>query len=371
MNTLLDVIPDAKKAGSKSYNAPHCPECGKGHDRLVIWPESGDTGRVYCRKCGWGRRDSPSGSIDGIQYMRDVEDYTFAEACDFFGVDRGDSSPTRAPTRPQKDRKDTGHPSGVETDEPAWRDYTPPPSSWQEQALAFCWGCREALNADTDAARSALEYLHGRGLNDDTIAAAGLGVNARDRYPTRQEWGLEGDGTVWLPRGIVIPWGDLRPKGPGRMIGVNIRRPEGDVTPDGEPWETRKYQRAAGAGSPLYGLMWDDRRPVVLVEGELDALAVTQVAGDLVDALATGSTSGARRAQWLDLLRDAPAVLVAFDAEEAGETAAREWLHVLPNAIRWHPHGKDTADMLQLGHDLRFWVQMGLRACSQSHPDFR
>jgi len=365
MNTLLDVIPDAKKAGSDSYNAPHCPECGKGHDRLVIWPENGDTGNVWCRHCGYGSRDAPEGYVDGIQYLRDAEGYTFAEACDFFGVDRGDSSPTVRPSRPQKDEKhkmDEKHtaPTSEEAaseEAHGWRDYTPPPEPWKREALHFCLECKGALHADTDAARSARAYLHGRGLNDDTIDAAGLGLNPSARYPSRQEWGLDGDGKVWLPRGIVIPWGDG-----SSVIGVNIRRPEGDVTPDGEPWEQRKYQRAAGAGSPLYGVMWKPPRPVVLVEGEFDALAITQSAGDLVNALATGSTSGARRAQWLRLLRSAPTVLVAFDAEEAGETAAREWLHVLPNAIRWHPHGKDAAEMLETGQDLRMWVRYGLKA---------
>ena len=375
MNTLLDVIPDTKSAGSDSYNAPHCPECGKGDDRLVIFPESGDTGFVWCRRCGYGRRDSPGGAIDGIQYLRDVEGYTFAEACDFFGVDRGDSSTTSRPAKPKKptrpplddtkdtkdkkDTKDTGHTltkDEPDEDEPGWKDYTPPPDLWQERALIFCEACKRTLRADTAAAKSARSYLYGRGLSDDTIEEAGLGLNLRDQYPTKQSWGLEGDGKVWLPRGITIPWGDGE-----RVIGVNIRRPEGDVEPGGDPWEQRKYQRASGAGSPLYGVMWTDNRPVVLVEGEFDALAITQTAGDLVDALATGSTGGARRRQWLDLLRDAPAVLVAFDSEEAGETAAREWLHVLPNATRWHPHGKDTAEMLETGQDVRMWVRFGLQ----------
>jgi hypothetical protein len=44
------------------------------------------------------------------------------------------------------------------------------------------------------------------------------------------------------------------------------------------------------------------RRPVVLVEGEFDALTVQQVAGDRAVAVATGSTSGSRRPAWVKLV---------------------------------------------------------------------
>jgi hypothetical protein len=69
-------------------------------------------------------------------------------------------------------------------------------------------------------------------------------------------------------------------------------------------------------------------KPVVLVEGEIDALTVQQVAGDLVTAVATGATGGARRAGWVAQLALAPFVLVAFDVDPnaAGDQAAAWWL---------------------------------------------
>ncbi|MBK8799366.1 MAG: toprim domain-containing protein [Anaerolineales bacterium] len=105
-------------------------------------------------------------------------------------------------------------------------------------------------------------------------------------------------------------------------------------------------------------------RPVVLVEGEIDALTVRQAAGDLAGAVATGATGGARRAGWVAQLALAPTVLVAFDADPngAGDQAAAWWLSVLANGRRLRPVGaKDVNAMHTTGIDVRAWVMAGLR----------
>jgi hypothetical protein len=321
----------------------------------VVWPEhsSCESGKYWCRRCG--------ASGDGIDYLREHEGYSWLEACDFFGVDpevKGDGTARPAPAPPSPSTP-PGPPASS-----SWDEYQEPPEAWRRAALQFCKTCRSRLWSDAGAAKSARAYLHGRGFIDEAIRTAGIGVNDRDRYPKRTDWGLdplpdrEDGGVIWLPRGVVIPWADRE-----GVAGVNIRRPNGDVDPDGEAWEQRKYQRAAGPSAPLWGReRADGTKPIVLVEGEFDALAVRQKAADLVHAVATGSTGGARRERWRTLLASAPAVLVAFDAEEPGEDAARTWLHALPNGLRWPPHAHDTADMLEEGQDLRMWVRCGLRA---------
>jgi hypothetical protein len=100
-----------------------------------------------------------------------------------------------------------------------------------------------------------------------------------------------------------------------------------------------------------------------MVEGEIDALTIQQTAGDLVVAVATGSTAGSRQAKWLAQLAIAPLVLVAFDvdANQAGDRAASWWLQVLDNARRWRPETyKDVNAMHTAGLDVRKWVQTGL-----------
>jgi len=101
-------------------------------------------------------------------------------------------------------------------------------------------------------------------------------------------------------------------------------------------------------------------KPVVLVEGFFDWLAVYQAARDLVSPVALGSTGTARHVQWLIRLAALPLVLVALDADDAGSSAADWWLGALPNAKLWRPDYDDPAAMLAAGADLRAWVQAGL-----------
>jgi hypothetical protein len=293
---------------------------------------------------------------------------SFREAVDYFGVHR--EMPDSAP------RGDSVPPSGrdlvvtptlgqnVQKLEPTgprpWNPYEPPPDAWRDAAERFVTDAERRLWSGHPAAASALRYLRGRGLTDDTIRRARLGVHPSDTWPPRSLWGLDGEGKLWLPRGVVIPWLDQ-----GGVSSVNVRRPSGDVKDDGELWQARKYQRAAGPSAPLYvagGASQFEKvdRPAVLVEGEFDALAVQQEAGDICTAVATGSTGGARRAEWLAMLRAAPAVLVAFDAEQPGEAAAAAWLERLPNGIRWAPHANDAAEMLATGKDVRLWARVGV-----------
>lgn len=366
MNTLLDVIDGAEKNGAETWNAPYCPNCGQGEDRLVIWPEDGDTGGVWCRNCDWGRRTHPDGAIDGIEYMRRVEGMSFREACDFFGVEKEVSGDTGAGTEQDTAPDRTSVTVGTQpqsTPVKEWPPYDRPSETWRAAALEFCHSCKNELWSDSAAGQSARDYLHGRGLSDETIWAAGLGANPNERWPSRTEWGLDGDGKVWLPRGVVIPWADFH-----GVSGVNVRRRDGDVQPEAdEQWKRRKYQRAPGPSAPLYGVQWvQEARPFVLVEGELDALAVQQKAGDICFPVATGSTGGARRELWRQLLSRAPVVLVAFDSDEAGENAARAWIDALPNALRWHPHATDAGEMLEDGQDLQMWVRCGIQAAQRA-----
>jgi len=256
MNTLLDYIPDTKHHSGNQYVAPYCPKCGRGEDRLCIWPEDRDgIGRVWCRKCDWGRKHHIDGTVDGIDYLRVVEGMTFREACKALGAEHkikdapsGDSAP-RKPVRPGAN--DSTEESSQSRR--GWASYESPSGTWRQAAARFAKRCKDRLWSDSRAAQSAREYLHGRGFTDDTIDAAGLGVHPSDSYPLRTDWGLDPKddkpegGKLWLPRGIVIPWADDE-----GVSSINIRRPNGDVNPDGEHWEAAKYWRAAGPSAPLY-----------------------------------------------------------------------------------------------------------------------
>jgi hypothetical protein len=364
MFDLAQHIGGLEPDGEESYAGP-CPKCG-GDDRFGVSPSEGDTGLFNCRQCGF--------SGDGLDYLQEVEGRTFREACEVAECEwklrsvtadrtaghtfQGDAAP---PPESVTAQNHTGHTSGDSAPKtpqfPTPKRSEPPPEGWQERAFRLVLAAEDRIRADTQAARSARTYLKGRGFKDETIQAASIGVNPSTRFDDASDWARADDRAVWLPRGIVIPWLHA-----GHMWGVNIRRPDGDVQPEAdEGWKARKYHRATGSRNALYNADELDGRPVALVEGEFDALAIQQES-DQVAAVATGSTAWGRAPRWKALLRCAPVVLVCFDAEHAGEQAADYWTDALPNAIRWRPHLHDAAEMLEVGANVARWIEEGLDA---------
>jgi DNA primase len=334
-NDILNLIgrdgPLKKAAGTDGgeYAGP-CPFCKDGEDRFRVWPTPAQgKPRYWCRQCG--KRG------DAIQYLRDHDHLSYAEALEQLGL-----QPKNAPV--------AVHPQLAEPVEA-------PFPAWQAAAAPFVATCINALWSTPEP--TALEWLRRRNFTDERIRAALLGYNDADTYQDRAAWGLPPETNreghqkkVWLPRGIVIPW-----QIDGAFWRVNIRRPPQEIA-DGGP----KYIGPPGSANGLYGAdALAPGHPALLVEGEFDALSVAQYAGDLVTPVATGSTSGARRVRWAGKLALASAVLVAFDDDKAGEEAAAYWCNLLPRAVRWRPYwGKDANGMAQTGGDIRGWVTSGL-----------
>ena len=328
----------AKHGGE--YSGP-CPFCRLGTDRFKVWPA---LGRWACL----GREAGRSGcdiSGDAIQYLRLKDNLTYAEACDHLGLRPGEPCARR--------RHDPVTPSlAPET-------VTPPAPAWQTAGRAFVDQCRRALWTDSGAA--ARQWLAQRGLNEETLLRAQVGYHPADSRPPRSAWGLApaehgAHQTLWLPRGVVLPWFIG-----GSLWRINVRRP---LTPAQCAAGEAKYIGPAGFANGLYSAdTLTGCKPAVLVEGELDALTVQQVAGGLVSAVATGSTAGSRRTVWVAQLALAPLVLVAFDADSngAGDRSAAWWTDVLPNARRWRPvGGKDVNAMHAAGLDVAGWLAAGL-----------
>jgi hypothetical protein len=149
----------------------------------------------------------------------------------------------------------------------------------------------------------------------------------------------------------VFPWavGD-------ELWRVIIRR-VGDQVP-----KHKKYVSISGGGNTLYRVeTLQPNAPAIIVEGVLDALAIAQEAVDLIAVVAAGSTTGGRLERWIGRVAFSSIVLVAFDADEAGEAAAAWWLNALgTRAKRWRPYWDDPNAMLKDGADLRTWVREGM-----------
>jgi DNA polymerase I len=298
-----------------------CPFCG-GTDRFRIQPSQGTYGWFACNQCG--RKGS------AVDYLILKRGLSKRDALAVVGWTPRDSGPPRFQI-----------PDAVFDMRPQWDE---PPQYWQEGALDFCQHCQRVLWSERG--RDALAYLRHRGLTDATIKTAQLGYHPHETYGPARVWGR----AVRLSPGIVIPW--FFESRLWRLTLRDIRFTSG----------SRRYTQVAGGSNGLY--LADSlalKRPlVVMTEGELDALSVAQECSDRVAVVATGTTQGSHTPRWVAMLAQQAQVLIAFDAEDTGDRAARWWMERLENAQRLRPWWKDVNQMLQDGADLPEWLATGL-----------
>jgi hypothetical protein len=182
----------------------------------------------------------------------------------------------------------------------------------------------------------ALDYLRQRGLTDATIRTARLGMTPPLDLPGR-------------PRGITIPWftdGE-------RLALLKLRQPEG-VKP--------KYRELSRDRPMIYpgADVIQPGRPLVVTEGELDALLLAQELGDLAAVVTLGSASARPDTDVLGSMLAAPVWHLASDADAAGDRAADGW-PARARRVRPPAPCNDWTDVHQYGVNLRRWWSDRLR----------
>lgn len=314
-----------------------CPSCG-GDDRFHVWPEKNEgKGAYWCRGCGK--------SGDNIQYLRDFRGMSYRDSCAELGIsakNRDDYiSPNGSIDRP-------GRPSAPEF-KPAVHEN--PADLWQKRAEKFISWSGEALKENG----AVLAWLADRGIDEKAVKQYRLGwnqgENEKDIYRPRSSWGLPAslkeDGkprALWIPRGLVIPYMI------GNSIGrIRIRRPEG---------EPRYYVIPGSSMATM--ILEGDRRAFVVVESELDGIAVVG-ACNLTGACALGSASSKPDAAACEVLRGSLRILNALDYDQAGAKAMTWWTDNFGRCVRWPvPVGKDPGEVIRMGKDLKSWITEGL-----------
>jgi DNA primase len=301
-----------------------CPFCG-GRDRFRVQPERPGGGRWWCRQCSPDERWHSA-----IDYVMQRYSKDFREACAYLDVER-DPVREREPVRQRVDQARSP------------QDIDLPSETWQRRASVVVSECEATLwSTEGEKARS---WLTKRGLCEDTVRTRRLGYNPTDRNT----------GDLWIPRGIVIPC-----FAEGALWYVKVRRPVSES----------KYMHVKGGKSMLYGIdALEDKRVVVICEGELDTLLLWQEAGDLVDVVGIGSASAKPDPSFLVYLLGATYWLVAFDRDEPGEKGAHFWGEFSKRVRRIRPlQGKDLTDFHQAGGDLRAWTIYHLERLGMEVP---
>src|SRR5664279_5929157 len=302
--TLVERDLGKPKYRTHEYSTFKCPfhQERKGYSLVVYATHWGCFG-----KCGTGG--------DGIGWVQRYYGLSFQQACETLAA--GDLPYTTELTL---------HPEP----EPESRS-EPPDETWQKVARQIADQASDRLWRSEG--RRALEYLKlKRGLSEGMIATAQLGYIPGQPNEWKKIDGLK------VPCGIAIPW-----YGEGALWGIKVRRAAGE----------QRYQQVSGGH--IRGCLYladhiQPGLPLILTEGEFDALTAWQIGWGEVSAASIGSASNCRiNRRWFGKLLTAPRLLVCMDADEAGEKAAAEVGTVSRGArIVQLPMGKDMNEFYRL-----------------------
>lgn len=294
------------KSRTQDYSTFKCPfhQERKGFS-LVVYA---DYWRCF-GKCGMGG--------DVINWVMRYHRLSFQLACDWLAV--GDVPQTGEPV---------SHP------DPGPQPRSEPPDvAWQKVARSIAAEAKERLWGREGT--RALHYLTiGRGLSEMIIEAACLGY-----IPGRSTEWQEIDG-LKVPCGIAIPW-----YADGAIWGIKVRRALGE----------QRYQQVSGGN--LKGCLYladqiQPGLPLVIAEGEFDALTAWQLGWGKVSVASIGSASNQLiNLRWYGKLLAAPQLLVCMDSDKAGERAALE-IATLSRAV--------TRVQVPMGKDMNeFYLRVG------------
>ena len=339
-----------KRESGKEYSGP-CIFCG-GVDRLRVFPDEGEAGRYWCRKC--------KKSGDAIQYLRDYRELSFQSACQLLGKQPKKSTRVQEPVRKVRTSFEPQNEGPVGT-------------AWKSKANEFVHRCINNLYGEYQPGEPAciwrresddiLKWLKNkRGLTNETIKNAGLGWNPRDYFPDRESWGLESainektgkPKTLWLPKGLVIPTFEDED-----VTKIKIRRFDLEKSNN----KARYVAIKGGLPTPsVFGCL--KNKAFGIVESELDALLIYQEAGDLVTAISLGGAQNRPGKRIHEALKDSDIILVSLDNDEAGVQESQEWwLKEYSQAKRWKClEGKDPTEMHmnEKGLKIRIWIKAAL-----------
>ena len=335
-----DLGPPTFRGGRLFWPCPFHEERTPGNAFGVTL--DGDT--YHCFGCG-----ASGNLITWLQEHRHIKGWrdTFAELKRLAG-----ELPSTSLTSPTLSRRS-----------PDTRDQAPPPA-WQQRGNEFVSYAEDCLWSAQGTA--ALNYLQDqRGLNQQTIRHFRLGFNPACIYDKPAEkWGLQHVDCVYLSRGIVIPCFDST-----TLWYVQIRRPTGNdslhiyLQGAGPKWRPdAKYMSIRGGRLALYGCndLKADGRPMLLTEGEFDAMVAWQEIGALANVATFGGAGKVGRVipdRWLLRLLPFHTILTVFDVDEAGKQGSTKLASMSERIFSLRtPQGHDLNDFYLRGGDLKTWL---------------
>lgn len=315
MAAVAERYTNLKRVGRELHGP--CPFCG-GDDRFMVFS---DNQKCYCRGCEFRG--------DCFDLVAKKEGITTVEA---FERLTGQQIPKRAPLGDAP---------------PCWQE-----QAWQDEAKEkVATGIRSFVGVEGVSA--GWRYLHGRGINPETMAAFEIGFTLR-------HW--DGRDNPKRPA-ILIPWRLSN----GLICSLKYRFVDDLAQTD----KGRRFNQQRGSVPFLFGSnLCKGSDLLVCIEGEVNAMSVYQSKPETVDVLSFGSDSagshkdsekGIRAAYQFAKERGYRRVLIWCDSEEKAQRAGTIFADLKPAAMQ-SPKGKDANDILKAHGEEFLWQLIDSKA---------
>ncbi len=321
---VTGLLGHARKTGGSGRQWWLCPFHSDRNPSFCVTP-----GRSEWRCFGCGARG------DAAALLMKIQNVTFPQAVRRLASEWGIGHPRVASGEWRPSGKcDPGAPpsAGIRQARPVTRLASPVTPQGLDRADAMALVTRGQERLWSPEGLPFRRALHLRGLTGETIRAARLGWTPGVTIPSRSEI------RCFRASGLIVPWFDG-----DRLAMVKIRQPAN---------RKPKYIEAFRDGPRVYPSLEMVRpgAPLILVEGELDALLLGQELGERAAVVTLGSASSRPDpdVRWTFLA--ALPIFAAHDADPAGDRAATSWD---PQAVRARPPepDKDWTDVHRRGRE--------------------
>lgn len=231
---------------NRTLNGP-CPKCG-GNDRFYI---TRDKKHFGCRKCSF--------KGDAVDFTSGVFNLSIGEAISFLtnGRNRGFGPSVKGGEQKRE----------VSRTALTWKS-----SLWQEEAAGIVK--ESTMRLSIPGNEVALDYLHCRGINDDTIARYSVGYVPK-LYDPRDKTERPAISIPW-----IISSGDI--------TGIKYRYIDELASAN----KSRRYRQHGGGDLIVFGIQaFQQSKSVVIIEGEINAMSISQACLGRADVMSIGGDS--------------------------------------------------------------------------------
>lgn len=318
LEPLNGMKPAYKNSNSIKYG--YCPYCGNGKDRLHIYKGADGNQIFHCTKCGQ--------SGNAVQFYSAVHHLTISEAVKEL------NHIFLSPAIPQPVNNITDKTATTLRDKPKFEPISKYQISASEREKKWIQTANELVNEARDYiftnnqdARNAREYLHGRGITDDTIRATGIGYRSKSIAETSD----------CKQYGITIPTYGAD----GTIQRIKIRFAH-EVNGSRYGLLTGSKACALYNADTISALIQAHKAfSLFLCEGELDAILLQEIFSEMNLPMVVGTFGSVDHIpadnQYAKLLAYPTELFIGLDNDSAGKKGARKLWTLRKNCYTLYP----------------------------------